>query len=201
MQPDTAVTLAKKKKLAQKIWLYISQVDSLPKELSVQQTGWEEVMFRRSSRDDDDGDDVRRRQRRGRDDNDNGRDNGHGDGRRRYRQSRHGGNDDGDGSGHRCQRHGHDEEVGKDDEEEEGGGKDCEEEEGDGTDCEEEEGGGKGCEEEKGDSCRRHRYEQWLQQARPPQGWQIREQWELWVAYFKLFRILNTGVCSTEEKG
>ena len=43
------------------------------------------------------------------------------------------------------------------------------------------------------------RFEQWLQQALPPQGWQKREQRELWVAY--LFEVLNNGVCLTEEDG
>ena len=75
-----------------------SQAESIPKELSVPQTGWVEVIFRRIDHRNDDG---------------GGRDNG--DGRRRCRQSRHGRNDDGGGNGHRCQHHGRDEEDNKDD--------------------------------------------------------------------------------------
>ena len=112
--------------------------------------------------------------------------------RRRYRQI-HNGRDEEDGG-----------EEGKEEDGEEGkedGGGEGKEDGGEEGEEDGEEGEEDGKEEvQEGDGCQLHRgYEQWLQQAQPPQGWQKREQWELWVAY--LFRILNTGVCLTEEDG
>ena len=167
MQPDTAITLAKKESQDRKYdHIYLSRQLTERYVRTTDRLG--RMTFRRHSRDDDAyDDDVRRHYRRERNDDSNG-----GDGRRHYRRGgnddgnggdsrrhyRRGHNDDGDGGdSHRHFRHGRD----KDDEEEEDGKEDGKEQDG---------------EEEVRDSCRPHRYERSLQQAQPPQGWQKREQ-------------------------